>query len=434
MAGRGWPTQSRRVGRWVVIGLPTLNAALWLLFPPESPDGQSEVARQVVGEFLGSTVVLLFSAALLLATRARWLEPWFGGLDKMYRVHREVGVAGFVLLTLHVSLTPWRLSPGGGVPAGLLAFVGFAVMVALAVGPRLPWLRRVLAISYGRWRLTHGLIGLFFIMALAHMLLVDALVHTAPVPFTVLMAAYVVGIASFLYALLLGRFVRRRRAYVVETVTRLGPATVEVGLRPRRKRRLTYRAGQFVFVSFRRRGLREPHPFTVSSAPHEPLLRLTVKATGDFTRRLYERIAPGVKVTVEGSYGMMDYRRGRTDQVWVAGGIGITPFLSWCRDLSENATHRVDFFYTVRNASDALFWEEIGTIATRHPKLHPHLHVSAEAGTLTVPHIATSAATPLADTEVYLCGPVPMIYALERGFRDAGVPATSIHFEEFSFR
>lgn len=418
----------------MVLGVLFLNTCLWLLFPPGDPDGRAGLARQAFGEFIGSTVVLLFSIALLLGTRARWLEPWFGGLDKMYRTHREAGTVGFVLLVGHVAVTPWRLSPGGGVPAGLLAFVGFTVMIALSLGPRLPVLRRVFAISYGRWRLTHRLIGVFFIMALAHALLVDALVHTTAPPFVLLMAAYVVGVVSFLYALLLARFVRRRRPYVVEAVRRLSPTTVEIGLRPRRRKRLPYRSGQFVFVSFRRRGLREPHPFTVASAPHEAFLRLTIKASGDFTRRLHERIDPGVKVTVEGSYGMMDYRQGRPNQIWVAGGIGVTPFLSWCRDLSGDAAHHVDFFYTVRNPADALFREEIESIARRHPQLRLHFHISSRAGTLTVSRITSTSGSHLADTDVYMCGPAPMISTLKRGFRKAGVHPAAIHFEEFSFR
>lgn len=434
--GRGTTPDRRPAGRRIIVGLPALNALAWLLFPPDDPDGRPAFDRQVVGEFIGSTAVLLLAAALVLSTRARWLEPWFGGLDKMYRAHRDAAVVGFMLLVVHAALTPWRLSSEGGVPAGLLAIAGLTVMVALSIGPRLPVLRRVFAIGYGRWRLTHRFIGLFFVMGLAHMLLVDAVVHTTAPPFGLLMAAYVVGTASFAYSLLLAPLVRRKRRYVVETVRRLNASTVEVGLRPRREgRALPYRAGQFAFVRFRRRGLREPHPFTVSSAPHESLLRLTIKATGDFTRRLHERIEPGVGALVEGSYGMLDYRRGRTDQIWVAGGIGVTPFLSWCRDLTDDGTvHDVDFFYVVRKAEDAVFWDEIDATSRRHPRLRAHLHISSEAGTLTAARIAARTRADPADADVYLCGPVPMIHALERGLQGAGVPSRSIHFEEFSFR
>ncbi|GAA2274165.1 ferric reductase-like transmembrane domain-containing protein [Glycomyces scopariae] len=411
-----------------------MHTAAWVLSAPAAADGRSDLVRQLAGEYLGATAVVLFATATLLSTRARWLEPWFGGLDKMYRAHRETATLGFALLAAHAATTPWRLTSPGGVPSGLLAFAGITVMVALALGPRLPVLRRVITIGYGRWRILHRFVGIFLIMALAHMLLVDAVVHAMPVPFAITMAAFVTGIGAFLYSLLLARLVRPRRAYTVTAVRRLNDATVEIGLALRRGRPLEFHSGQFVFASFRRRGLREPHPFTVSSAAHDPHLRLTVKAAGDFTRRLPDRLGPGVKAVVEGAYGMMDYRRGGPDQVWVAGGIGVTPFLSWCRDLTEDPGHRIDFFYTVRDRADALFWDEIVAVARRHPRLRPHLHVSSEAGSLTVPRIVARARVDPASTEVYLCGPVPMIRALERGFRDAGAPAARIHFEEFGFR
>lgn len=388
----------------------------------------------MIGEFIGSTTVVLFAIALIVATRARWLEPWFGGLDKMYRTHRETAVVGFALLVGHVALIPWRLTPGGGVPSGVIAFVGFTVMVTLSVAPRVPGLRRVFSISYGSWRLSHRFIGFFFFVSLAHLMLVDPLVRTAPGPFILLMTAYVLGTAAFLYSLLLARFVRRRRPHVVETARRLNETTVEVGLRPRRNGPLPYRSGQFVFVTFRRWRLREPHPFTIGSAPDDPLLRLTVKVSGGFTRRLYERVEPGIKATVEGSYGTLDYRRGRRDQIWIAAGIGVTPFLSWCRDLADDADHRIDFFYTARHPDDALFWNEIETRIRSLPRLRAHLNISSRTGTLTVPRIASLSRFDLSDIDVFMCGPVPMIHALERGFRRAGVPAAHIHFEEFSFR
>src|SRR5690606_29356816 len=122
------------------------------------------------------------------------------------------------------------------------------------------------------------------------------------------------------------------------------------------------------------------------------------------------------------------------NQVWVAGGIGVTPFLSWCRDLTGDIAHDVEFFYSVRHLEQALFWAEIEAIAIRYPRLHPHLHVSSLAGPLTVDRIAAASRVDLADTDVYMCGPVPMINALDGGLRQAGVPAGSIHFQEFSIR
>lgn len=422
------------MGPIAVAAIPSANLALWIVVPPADDGSRSVFARQVFGEAIASTVVLLFAMTLVLATRARFLEPYFGGLDKLYRAHRNAGQVGMLLLIVHVALTPWRLTPGGGVPAGLIAFVGFLILVVLTIGPRLPLLHTVVGISYRSWRHTHKFIGIFFIMGLAHMMLVDSLVVTSSPLFAVLLAAFVVGIASYLYTIFIARFVRPTYRYVVGAVSRLSDTTVEIALRPRKKKKLDFRSGQFVFVKFRHWGLREPHPFTVSSAPTEHLLRLTIKASGDFTDRLLRKIEVGRKATVEGSYGMLDYREGGRQQIWIAGGIGVTPFLSWLRDFNSESERVINFFYSVRTPDDALFWDEIQTVGRQHDNLQVHLNTSAHDGRLTVQEIAALSRGEVRETDIYLCGPVPMIRTFERDLRRAGVPTSSIHFEEFSFR
>jgi predicted ferric reductase len=402
----------RRIGAGVVVALPVLNGVLWAASPPPG-DG-----RQVVGEAVASTAVLLFATALVLATRARWLEGCFGGLDRVYRTHRRAGRWGFALLVGHVAAVPWTLSSPGGTPSGFLAAGGFLVLVLLSA------VRRV---SYGVWRRSHRLVGVFFLVSLAHTLLVDQLVDTAPGPFLLLCAAYVAGIAAFGYTVLLARFVRPRRSYVVRAVHRLDPATVEVELSPTGARRLTFRPGQFVFVTFHQHGLREPHPFTVSSSPSEETLRLTIRSAGRFTGRVHRDLRPGRRATVEGGYGMFDHTCGRPRQVWVAGGIGITPFLSWLR--SGVPDRSVDLFYVVRHREDALFRAEI----ENHAGLRLHLVVTSASGRLTAERIAATVGR-LEDVDVYLCGPQSMTTGLAAGFRRLGVPAAAIHLELAAFR
>lgn len=415
----------------VVAVVPLANLLLWLAAPPAAGAGATQ---RLVTEAVGSTAVLLLATALVLSTRARFLEPHFGGLDKLYRAHRSAGLAGFLLLAGHVAIAPWDLPPGGAVPPGLLAFAGMLVLVVLTFGPRLPVLRRLFGISYRSWRRGHRLIGVFFMMSVAHALLVDPLAAGSPVLLAVLLAAYVTGTLAYLYTLLLAWLVRPTYRYAVTAVRQLNRSTVEISLRPRRRRRLAFHAGQFVFVLFRRRGLREPHPFTVSSPPTEDQLRLTIKAAGDFTGALRDALEPGVRARVEGGYGMLDYRTGRRSQLWVAGGIGVTPFLSWLRDLDRDPDYLVDFFYTVRADEDALFWDEILAAARRDGRVRAHLHVSSRDGQLTPARVAAATQGPLRDRDAYLCGPAPMIRSFRRGLRRAGMPAGSIHFEEFSFR
>lgn len=180
----------------------------------------------------------------------------------------------------NVAIVPWRLEPGGGVPAGLIALVGFVILVVLSLGPRLRLTRRWVDLGYRSWKRTHRFVGFFFIFACAHMFLVQPLVFQAPAPLAIVVAGFVVGIGSFIYNLTLARLVRPSRRYLVDGVSRLNDNTLEVALRPK-KRRIPHRSGQFVFVRFKARRLRESHPFTVASSPDEGILRLVIKGSGD---------------------------------------------------------------------------------------------------------------------------------------------------------
>lgn len=186
----------------------------------------------------------------------------------MYRSHKDASIGGFILLVLHMLVIPWNLEPGGGVPAGLIAFAGFLILVLLTLGPRLAVTRRFVRLGYRSWKRTHRLIGFFFIFGLAHMFLVKPLVITSVLPLSMVLAAFVVGIISYLYDVFLARFVRPIRGYLVEEVNRLNESTIELVLNPRKKA-LSFNSGQFVLVRFKGSVLREGHPFTVASSPRE---------------------------------------------------------------------------------------------------------------------------------------------------------------------
>jgi predicted ferric reductase len=271
-------------------------------------------------------------------------------------------------------------------------------------------------------------------LGFVHMMLVDPLVRTTTIPFVALVLAFAVGTASYLYTTMLARFVRRTSPYVVETVRRLNGTTVEVVLQPRKKK-LAFAAGQFLFVKFKGdKVLAEPHPFTVSSSPKEDHLRLTIKACGDFTRHLYQHLKPGMLATVEGCYGMFDYKQGSQQQIWIAGGIGITPFLSWIRDFTGMLDREIDFYYTVRTREEALFLDEIHAATQQHKSFRAHPTYSAQDGSLAVEKILATSNGKIADKHIYMCGPFRMTDAFQREFRRLGVPAASIHYEEFNFR
>ncbi|HET7144655.1 MAG TPA: hypothetical protein VFI68_11600, partial [Anaerolineales bacterium] len=223
--------------------------------------------------------------------------------------------------------------------------------------------------------------------------------------------------------------------YKVEAVKHPNNSSTEVTLRAKKGTIQKQRAGQFLFVRFPgHKSLNESHPFTISSAPSEDVLRLTIKASGNFTRDLFSNLQAGMDAIIEGAYGMFDYKTSGQKQVWVAGGIGVTPFLSFIRDMNGNLGHDVDFYYTVRHREEAVFVDEIKAAAKKNPRLKAHIRFSSTDGSLTIEDILKNAGGNLREHHVYMCGPLPMVQAFEKKFLEAGVSPGNIHYEEFNFR
>jgi Predicted ferric reductase len=427
----------RSLGSVLAAALPFAFIGLWFVFPPEDDGTRNEYFRQYAGEIIGSTMMVFMTLSLLLATRLRFLERLFLGLDKMYEVHRHAGMISLALLILHFIVIP--LAPGEAPPGrapGYIALGGFVIMTLIALAPRLPGLRRLIRIGYGKWRISHKFIGIFFIMGTAHMLLVDTLIRTSPVLFSTLLVAIGTGIASYLYAELIAPLTRRRTAYRVLNVNRLNAKVAEVVLQPMKKR-LPYRAGQFLFIRFKGdKMLAEPHPFTISSSPGERDLRLTIGSAGDFTSYLYENLQTGATAIVEGGYGALDYRQGGDEQIWIAGGIGVTPFISWIRDMpgQQASDRRIDFYYSARTREEALFVDEILAVESRSGRFRAHIFYTSLEGRFTVEDVLRTTTGKLTRKHVYMCGPETMLAAFRVEFRKRGVPRSAIHDERFVFR
>jgi predicted ferric reductase len=213
--------------------------------------------------------------------------------------------------------------------------------------------------------------------AVVHGAIVDPVLRRSTLLRVVFLVVGGIGIAAYLYRELFARYVVPIYDYTVGDVRRLNESTLEVALEPARAR-LEFRAGQFVFLAFGGFGGWERHPFSVSGAPAAHRLEVTIKAVGDYTHDLYGKLRPGVPAKIAGPFGTFDYRLGGHDQVWIAGGIGITPFLSCVRALDDDFDRTVELCYAVARAGDALYLDELTTAAARHPSLTIHV-VDTEA-------------------------------------------------------
>ena len=158
-----------------------------------------------------------------------------------------------------------------------------------------------------------------------------------------------------------------------------------------------------------------------------------MRAVGDFTSSIGDLVAPGMPAVISSPQGHFDYSRGTEHQVWIAGGIGVAPMLSWLRSAKPGGLpHRVDFFYTARGPAPLA--DEVAHLADHHDELHLHLIDTETDPRLTSERILETAAAEPRRLSAFLCGPERMVSTLQRDLVRAGVKPANVHREFYNLR
>ena len=381
------------------------------------------------------------SCSLVLATLLPPVERAFGGLDRVIVWHRRAAAAGVLLLIPHLAFItsspdPYETTLGHGL--GDLALAGLLLLIAWALAPRLRaarWpgpIRSLARTSYEHWLNAHRLTGLFVAVALVHASIVAPTLRASTVLRVAFIVVGVIGVGAYVYRELFARYFVPIHDYTVGSVRRLNERTIEIVLDAVRAP-LAFTPGQFIVLAFGSSTAWQRHPFSISSAPSDGRLEVTVKASGDYTGGLVDALRPGVPAKVAGPFGGFDYRAGGREQIWIAGGIGVTPFMSWLRSFDDAFDRDVDFYYSVAHPADAVYRDEIEARTKRHPSIRVHI-VSTDTDPMLTADGVLRSASPGASPSIYMCGPPPMMKALARGFRRSGVPPGHVRFEEFGAR
>lgn len=438
-----------------------LPLALWLSAEPPVPRfGNAFATLSSVAVAFALVGASAFALNLVLGARLRGIDVYFGGLDKLYRFHRRSGEVAFVLLLTHAALiAASRATISRATALGLFWpvprwSITFGV-IALTLGTATLLVTVFKRQSHEMFIYVHRLFGIAFLFATLHMLGTPG----TPLPTEVklyLAALAGGGLLSFAYRSLFGSVLVRRHDYVVAKINELDPTVVEITMEPVAEP-LEFVPGQFVYVTFysntfaaqfhpvsiRSQGelavvtvrpgdARDQfHPFSITSPPGERRLKVTVKAVGDFTRALHA-LDEGAAARIEGPYGRFSYLHSRNPaQVWIAGGIGVTPFLSMARGLEPTGRH-IDLFYGFKDLDHAYFLEELAGIAQRKPGLRLIEVPEDSNGPISIDQVEKMTGD-LGGKDIFLCGPPAMIESLRRQIRDRGVPDAQVHFERFSF-
>lgn len=430
MSPSSLPLSSPSAAWQVRVAIGLIVAAACLPGAARFSDGAAplvETARMV-----GLASMLLWALSLLLMLRLKIIEERVGGLDRLYYLHHLCGGMAYLAMLAH----PLPLLFAGS-PGDLLAILHWPLATgwaALLLMMAMMLATFLLPLAYARWKQVHALSAPAFVLAGAHAI---ALAPGALSPDRLLAgAALLIGCICLAIRYLMETGRLRSLPYRVEKVTRPTPDITEIVLSPDRLM-VRPRAGQFIFAAFfdgtRFHGCGEFHPFTVvSSDPGSGRFSLLVKALGDCTRHLTQ-VEVGTRARVEGPYGTflksMDPAR---RQLWIAGGIGVTPFVSAAAALPP-ASEAVDLCYIAASEADAVGLGELRHHAARNGRLAVHALLGARDLAAIRAEIRTLVPD-FAKRQIFMCGPPGLVDGLRHALMQAGASAHDIHSERFDFR
>ena len=198
------------------------------------------------------------------------------------------------------------------------------------------------------------------------------------------------------------------------------------------KKVMEFLPGQFIFIRFVGNGISsEPHPFSMSSSNEKNNIQLVIKSLGDFTRML-SSVKEGMLTKVEGPFGSFyKNKENNKKEIWIAGGVGITPFLSMARSLNK-IDYEIDLYYCLKNKNEAVLLGDINSIANANSKFKVMEWYSDEKGYIKGEEISKKSGD-VKNTDIYICGPLGFMKSLREQFINLGVEKNNIHFEEFNF-
>jgi predicted ferric reductase len=304
---------------------------------------------------------------------------------------------------------------------GIIALLGMIILLSITL---------YLKIKYNIWKFSHKFMVVVFIFAILHILFISSDISRDLFLKSYILFFSLLGLMSGSYRSFLRFLFNKDFDFVVKNVSILNGNVVEVELEPI-KEILKFIPGQFIFIKFFDKGISsESHPFSISGAVSENNLKITVKALGDFTNTL-KNVKVGAKAKIEGPFGEFFENRKNTKEVWLAGGVGITPFLSLARSL-KNIDNDIYLFYCLNDEAEAIFLEELKNISFKNSKFHLIVWYSKERGRINVDAIE-KLVNGILHTDIYLCGPPIFMTSLESQFINKGVDKNNIYFEEFNF-
>ncbi len=389
----------------------------------------------------GVIAIKFMSLAVIISARYSFINNFFGGLDKVYRLHRLSAEIGFTFGLIHyliylfnkvmVNIGMIQSGRSSNNLQGIIlqlydashiflepAFILIIVLVAISLLKKIP---------YHIFQYTHKFIPVLYLVIAFHAIVTPIRgAWLGTVGGAILYIVLFFGIVSALISIFQQIGFKHKNKGKIKYINNIGADILTLNIEL--DKTFKYQAGQFVFIKFKHS--MEPHPFSIASYTADNVIKFYIKESGDWTKQLHSNIKNGDEVTIEGPYGDFIFND-NSNQIWIAGGIGITPFIARLEYLANNKTNQeICLLYSNQAKSEiddmlVSLCEKAGVKLT--------IVDTTKSGMLTfdkikemLPNISTSS--------VWFCGPTGFRKVIQKGFKENNFNLSNIHYDIFMFR
>jgi predicted ferric reductase len=427
---------------WIGVYLFLILTPLVVLLIGPTPPGRSFWRELSVA--LGFVGLAMMGMQFFLTARVRAITRPYG-IDVVYHFHRQISLIAFLLVLAHpvillvespetlILFNP--LTAPARATAGVISLLLLTILIILSV-----WRLR-LRINYEAWRLSHGILATAVVLlAVGHVVGVGYYVNE-PYKQILWIVLGVAWVSALVYTRLVKPLLLINRPYQVEELVAERGDTWTLALRPEGHRGMIFRPGQFAWLTLWRTPFSiQEHPFSFSSsAMHPERLELSIKELGDFTRKIKE-VTPGTRAYLDGPYGVFTYDYyPAPGYVFIAGGVGITPVVSMLRTAADRRDARPFLLiYGSPTWEGITFREVLEELETRldlrvcHVLEKPPDEWTGETGFVNAELLARQLPAARLQYEYFICGPEPMLDAVDRALEQLGIPIEQTHTERFN--
>jgi predicted ferric reductase len=387
-----------------------------------------------IGRYVSLSGFFLIFIQYILSSKIRFIDRLFG-LDKLFLVHRKIGIIGLVFVLTHPILLFIVFGMGGysllwkGI--GALALIILIIIAGVAI------LYAKLHLKYETWKNIHRISYIILPIAFIHSIVLGSDLHKylwLKTLWYILAGIYLIVMA---YKIINWIKVRKHPFKIAGVVQE----THDIWSLHFKGKNKNYKPGQFMIVNLKRNGkVSESHPFTISSSPTNDMMSISVKSVGDFTSTIKDTKLSDIAY-IDAPYGKFSFLNHDSDNlVFIAGGIGITPFISMLRYIYDKKIQRnITLLWANKSENDIAFKDELQKMESGIPKLKI-VHVMSkqddwqgEKGFVDADKIKRLVKD-IDKSQFFICGPPIMMTLVKKDLIKLGVSKSKIHYERFALR